>query len=143
MSIHNFPSIKENIKRNINEVKSIIADPNILDPLNRKILDRCVYLFRSITKSTIDIGNSIIIENGYRTPLNTADVFISLAEHGVIPPAIIPGMKRAAIIMPRIEKCAEAELIEVMAGGIDDFSRCLSSYEAHFQKKETGGPECK
>jgi len=141
--MHDFPTVRENIKRNITEVKSIISAPNVLDPLESRVFDRGIYLFQSITKSMIGIGNNIIIENSFRTPLNTADVFISLAEHNVILPAIIPGMKKAAITMPRLKNYQKTELVDVITGCIDDFSRCLNSYESYFQKRETGGQECR
>jgi len=143
MNMHDFPAVRENITRNITEVKSIISAPNVLDPLESRVFDRSIYLFQSITKSMIGIGNNIIIENSFRTPLNTADVFISLAEHNVILPVIIPGMKKAAITMPRLKNYQKTELVDIITGCIDDFTRCLSSYERYFQKRKTGGQECK
>ncbi len=138
MGIHNFPALKENITRNISEVKSMIGEQNFLDPQERNTYDRALYLFQSITRSMIDIGNNIIIERGYRTPLNTADVFISLAENKVIPPGIIPGMKRAAFAMPKIKNIQGGEMVEIIGGCLDDFSRCLSSYERFFKQEESG-----
>jgi hypothetical protein len=139
MNMYNFPTARENIKRNIAEVKSIISAPNVLDSLESRVFDRGIYLFQSIAKSMIGIGNNIIIENSFRTPLNTADVFISLAEHNIISPSVIPGMKKAAITMTRLKSYQRTELVDVMTGCIDDFSRCLSSYQSYFQKRETGG----
>ncbi|UCF70627.1 MAG: hypothetical protein JSW49_10610 [candidate division WOR-3 bacterium] len=138
MNVHNFPNIRENIKRNIAEIKSIASDPSVLEPPHRKSFDRGVYLFQSITKSMIDIGNNIIIAHGYRTPLNTADVFISLAEHNVISPGVVPGMKKAAITLPKIKNQPEAELITVMTTCVDYFSRCLGAYDMYFKKRVTG-----
>ncbi len=126
------------MKKNISDVKSIISNPNALDPSDGAKFDRGVYLFQSLTKSIIAIGNDIIIENDFRAPLNPADVFISLAEHNVISTSIVPGLKKAAITMPRITNYGKPDLMEIMAGCISDFSQCLNSYSEYFASKKDG-----
>ena len=124
------------MKKNIIEVKSIINNPNALDPSDGAKFDRGVYLFQSLTKSIIAIGNDIIIENDFREPLNPADVFISLAEQNLISTSIVPGLKKAAITMPKIANCAKPALMEIMTDCLSDFSQCVNSYSEYFASKK-------
>ncbi len=86
----------------------------------------------------ITIGNDIIIENDFRPPLNSADVFISLAEHKLISPSVVPGMKKAAMTMPRITNFTKAELVEIISDCMSNFSQCLGSYSEYFAAKKDG-----
>ena len=130
-----FLRFHENTKNNITEVKSAIKNAGLLDGYNPQAFERIVYLFQSIIKSMIEVGNNIIIENDLRSPLNTADVFISLAEHKVISPLIVPGLKRAALAMPKIKNYENTELLEIIAECINDFGSCLYSFNKYFQSK--------
>ncbi|MBE0433292.1 hypothetical protein IBX73_07495 [candidate division WOR-3 bacterium] len=138
MGAQEFESLRENISRNIIEIKSIIKNSGSGDVLDRKAFDRSIYLFQSIVRLMINVGNNIIIEHNFRSPMNTADVFISLAEQNVVPLAAVRGMKRAALAMPKIKNITDAELIEIMAGCMDDFSQCLVSYAEFFEKQDRG-----
>ena len=136
--MNNFARFHENTKSNIAEIKSAIKKTNLLEGYNPQAFERVVYLFQSIIKSMIEVGNNIIIENDLRSPLNTADVFISLAEHNIISPSIVPGLKRAALAMPKIRDYKNAELLELVTECINDYSSCLYSFNKHFQSKENG-----
>jgi uncharacterized protein YutE (UPF0331/DUF86 family) len=133
-----FNRISESLTNNIAEVRSAIKDPYLLENIDGQKFERTVYLFQSITKSLVDIGNHIIIENDFRSPLNTADVFISLAEHDVITSSIVPGVKKAAIAMPKIRELEDAELSSIMTDCIDDISRCLVSFKKYHDLKASG-----
>jgi uncharacterized protein YutE (UPF0331/DUF86 family) len=130
-----FKRMSESLTRNISEIKSATQDSQSPNDLQGPGFERIIYLFHSITKSMIDIGNSIIIENNLRDPLNTADVFISLAEHGIIPSSIVPGMKKAAIVMPKIRNYDPSELFGIIADCIDDVGRCLVSFKKYHHSK--------
>jgi hypothetical protein len=136
--MNNFSRYSDNIKSNITEVKSAIKNADLLNGYDSQKFERVVYLFQSIMKSMIEVGNNIIIENDLRSPLNTADVFISLAEHKVISSLIVPGLKRAALAMPKIKNYENTELLEIITECINDFSSCLYSFNKHFQSKEDG-----
>jgi hypothetical protein len=138
MDPHTFESLQENMKKNIMEVKSIINSPSAIEPSDGAKFDRGVYLFQSVIKSLIAIGNDIIIENDFRTPLNPADVFISLAEHNLISASIVPALKKAAIAMPRISSSTKPELMEMMTECTGNFSQCLNSYSEYFASKKDG-----
>lgn len=137
MDIDDFLTLSESIKKNISEVRTTSKNYDLLEPLNSNSLARIVYLFQSITKSVIDIGNRIIIESDFRTPLNTADVFISLAEHSILSPSIVPGLKKAAIAMPRIRKLEDAELLEVITNSIEDLNLCMRAFTKYYKSKES------
>ena len=133
----NFQRMSERLTQNIAEIKSATGNPQALGDLQNPGFERIVYLFHSITKSMVDIGNQIIIENDFRDPLNTADVFISLAEHSVIPSSIVPGMKKAAIVMPRIPNYSSSDLFSIISDCIGDLSRCLVSFKKYHHAKSS------
>ena len=137
MNINDFLSFSENLKKNITEIKSTMRTADLLDPLSSNAYERTVYLFQSITKSVVEFGNGIIIEGDFRTPLNTADVFICLAEHNVIPPSIVPGLKKAAIAMPKVRHLEGSDLLDIIAHSINDLNRCLNAFEKYFRLKES------
>jgi len=139
MDLTQFRALKDNMKNNIAEIKSIIHNADTIDHNETLKFDRGVYLFQSLTKSIIAIGNDIIIENDFRAPLNPADVFISLAEQNLIATSIVPGLKKAAITMPRIANFTKTELIEIMSECMSDFSQCLKSFSEYFTAKKNGG----
>ena len=134
-----FKKISQMLTQNIDEIKSATQDPELLDNIQGADFERIVYLFHSITKSMVDIGNSIIIENDFRDPLNTADVFISLAEHSIIPSSIVPGMKKAAIVLPKIRNYARSDLLSIITDCIGDVSRCLVSFKKYHHSTTATG----
>ena len=133
-----FSKLGSSLKKNIAEVRSVLKDPDHLQADGGRSFERTVYLFQSVTKAIVDIGNKIIIENDFRSPLNTADVFISLAEHDIIPSAIVPGLKKAAITMPKIRSYDNGDLFDIIGGCIGDMNRCLDLFARYHQSK---GPE--
>ena len=139
--MNQFQKQSENLKKNIAEIKSTIKNPDLLVSTDRQVFERLIYLFQSVIKTVIDLGNNIIINNDFRNPLNTADVFISLAENNVISPSIVPGLKKAALMMPKMKDYTHAELVDVMQQCIGDFNRCLHSFTQYFkQKRDEAGP---
>jgi uncharacterized protein YutE (UPF0331/DUF86 family) len=136
MDIHQFERLRENMKKNITELKSILNDQNVLNPSDPAKYDRGVYLFQSTARSMITVGNDIIIENDLRSPLNPADVFISLAEHNLLSSSIVVGMKKAAMAMPKITEFTKQELVDIMADSVRYLSKCLESYAEYFQAKQ-------
>ncbi|MGB7054057.1 MAG: hypothetical protein WBE28_01895 [bacterium] len=133
-----FKRMSESLTKNIAEVKSATENPGLLENLHGQKFERIVYLFQSITKSIVDIGNRIIIENDFRNPLNTADVFISLAEHDVIPQSIVPGVKKAAIALPKIRNYDTPQLFNMITDCISDVSRCLVSFKKYHHSRTSG-----
>jgi uncharacterized protein YutE (UPF0331/DUF86 family) len=127
-NMNRFVNLTAGLKKNIAEIKSALRDPDLLEDTGDRKFERIVYLFQSIAKSIIDMGNSIIIENDFRSPLNTADVFISLAEHNVIPLQIVPGLKKAAIMMPRLRTCDHSEILDAISHSIGDMKLCLAAF---------------
>jgi len=132
-----FTTLNENLAKNIGEIKSIIKKPETLDPPDGlKILERVKYLFYSLVKSLVDIGHSIILEKDFRDPLNRADIFISLAEHGIIMPSVVPGVKKAVLAMPKISSSGIPELLELVSQSIADLHKCLDSFTVYFTLKD-------
>lgn len=133
--MNDFAKVSTSLKKNIAEVRSVLKDPDHVQADGGRSFERTVYLFQSIAKAMVDIGNRIIIENDFRTPLNTADVFISLAEHDIIPIAIVPGLKKAAITMPKIRNYDNRELFDIMTSCIGDMNRCLDHFANYHQSR--------
>jgi len=132
----------ENLKKNVAEIKSTIKNTDLLTSVDQQRFERVVYLFQSVIRSLVDIGNKIIVNNDFRNPLNTADVFISLAENNVISSSIVPGLKKAALMMPKMRSYTPPELVDVMQQCIGDFNRCLNSFIEYFKRKNDGVGSC-
>lgn len=105
-------------------------------PANRNLFEKLKYLFYSLTKSTVDIGHSIILENDYRDPLNRADIFISLAERDIILSSVVPGVKKAALALPKLNDYPVSEVLDIITESILDIHKCLDSFEVYFSFKD-------
>lgn len=136
MDMRQFDTLRENMKKNLTELKSILNDPGVLNPSDAAKYDRGVYLFQSTTRSIITVGNDIIIENDLRPPLNPADVFISLAEHDLLSSTTVVGMKKAAMAMPRIAEFPKQELVDIMTDSVRYLSKCLDAYAEYFRARQ-------
>lgn len=127
----------KNLQHNIKEIEEISKTPEQLKtPAGRKTLERLKYLFYSLTKSTVDIGHSIILENEYRDPLNRTDIFISLGERDIILPSAVRGVKKATLALPRLNDYPVSELLEIITNSLRDIHKCLDSFEVYFNLKD-------
>ena len=132
-----FTALYKNLQNNITEIKEIVKNSEELKiPKNQKFFEKLRYLFYSLTKSTVDIGHSIILENEYRDPLNRADIFISLAERDIILSSVVPGVKKAALALPRLNNFSVSDLLELIAASIPDIHTCLDSFQVYFRLKD-------
>jgi len=130
-----FRELHESLLKNIEEIKTTIKklDHNNLNlPEVIKKIERTKYLFYGLTKSLLDIGNNIIIENDFREPINNADIFVSLAEHEIIIFSIVPGVKKAILGMPYIGGRTYSELLQLISESIVDLHKCLDFFALYF-----------
>jgi len=137
--MNEFTRLSEILNKNITELKSTMKNSNWVEAFDRTAFERVVYIFRSTTKSLIDVGNGIIIENDFRKPLNTVDVFISLAEHKIISSRIVPNLKKAALMIVRMKNHDDAGIVKTIADCVPDFNRCLVSFSKYYRRKSPGG----
>jgi uncharacterized protein YutE (UPF0331/DUF86 family) len=138
MDTSSFQRLYDDFSKNIDEIKSMTKDDDLLQsPDSIKIVERAKYLFFSFTKTLVDIGHSIILENDFRDPLNRADIFISLAEHGIIVSSVVPGVKKAVLALPKINSSSYAEVLEIISESISDLHKCLDSFAVYFKLKDT------
>jgi len=137
MDEEKFTALYKNLQENIAGIKELIKDPEQLKkPKNQKLLEKLRYLFYSLTKSTVDIGHSIILENEYRDPLNRTDIFISLAERDIILSSVVPGVKKATLALPTLNNYPVSELLDIVSASIPDIHKCLDSFQVYFQLKD-------
>jgi hypothetical protein len=137
MDYPTFTMLYKNLQHNIKEIEEISKTPEQLKtPAGRKTLERLKYLFYSLTKSTVDIGHSIILENEYRDPLNRTDIFISLGERDIILPSAVRGVKKATLALPRLNDYPVSELLEIITNSLRDIHKCLDSFEVYFNLKD-------
>jgi len=115
----------------------LVKIPELLTkPECPKIIEKIKYLFYSVTKSLVDIGHSIILEKEFRDPLNRADIFISLAEQDIILSSVVPGVKKAALSLPKLNNYQHKEIIELVTNSITDMKKCLDSFSVYFSLKD-------
>lgn len=137
MDYPTFTTLYKNLQNNIEEIKKMIKTPKQFEtPANRNLLEKLKYFFYSLTKSTVDIGHSIILENDYRDPLNRADIFISLAERDIILSSVVPGVKKAVLALPRFNDYPVSEVLDIITESIVDLHKCLDSFEVYFNLKD-------
>ena len=137
MDDEKFKTLYKNLQNNISEIKNLIKKPKELEMLkNQKLIEKLRYLFYSLTKSTVDIGHSIILENDYRDPLNRTDIFISLAERDIILSSVVPGVKKATLALPKLNDYSVSELLDIVSASVPDIHKCLDSFQVYFQLKD-------
>jgi uncharacterized protein YutE (UPF0331/DUF86 family) len=137
MDPERFKEMHDNLAKNITQIKETIKKDNLPDlPKNEKAMENLIYLYYSLTKSLIDIGHSIILENDFRNPLNRADVFISLAEQDILMPSVVPGIKKAVLALPMLRDHAYADVLTIITESIDDLYKCLDSFSVYFSLKD-------
>lgn len=137
MDADSFKSLYKNLEKNIGEIKETIKKPKLLQsPDYIKIIERIKYLFYSLTKSLVDIGHKIILENDFRDPLNRADIFISLAEREIVMSSVVPGVKKAVFSLPKITNYQYSEILEIVSESINDLHKCLDSFAVYFDLKD-------
>jgi len=138
MNVDSFTEIHKNLEKNIEEIKKTIKKSDILNSPNRtKTIERLTYLFYSLTKTLVDIGHGIVLENDFRDPLNRADIFISLAEKDIVLPSAVPGAKKAVLALPKMQSCQHSEILEIISESINDLHKMLDSFAVYFKLKDT------
>ncbi|MEO0138098.1 MAG: hypothetical protein ABIL39_02105 [candidate division WOR-3 bacterium] len=139
MGTGEFREIYETMQKNIEEIKTTVEKINrysLEDQL--KLCERIKYLFYGLTKTLVDIGNKIIVENDYREPLNNADVFISLAEHEIINTNLIPGLKKVVLAIPKVMQSSKDEVLTMIKESMESICKCLDSFAVYYDLKDKG-----
>lgn len=135
-----FREVNETMQKNIEEIKTVSGKINKYSPEDQvKLCEKIKYLFYGLTKTLVDIGNKIIVENDYREPLNNVDVFISLAEHDIINSNLVPGLKKAVIAIPRVMQSNRDELLSIINESMESICKCLDSFSVYYDLKTKGG----
>uniref|UniRef100_A0A7C4TGA2 DUF86 domain-containing protein n=1 Tax=candidate division WOR-3 bacterium TaxID=2052148 RepID=A0A7C4TGA2_UNCW3 len=139
MDAEDFKKLHEIIERNIGEIKNIAAKKDQYHKQDQiRVFEKTKYLFYGVTKSLIEIGNNIILENDFRQPLNNADVFVSLAEHEIIMPSIVPGVKKAVLAMPQVYGFDYDNFFTLVQESLGDLHKCLALFAVYFNLKGGG-----
>lgn len=122
--------------KNIEEIKTVYGKIDRYSPEDKiHLCDKIKYLFYGLAKTLVDIGNKIIVENDYRTPLNNADVFISLAEHDIITSNLVPGIKKAVLVIPRVMQSNLEEVFTIIKESMESICKCLDSFAVYYNLK--------
>jgi uncharacterized protein YutE (UPF0331/DUF86 family) len=132
-----FKTVYERLNKNLDEIKECIKTPETFKkPEASHLRDKTRYLFYSVTKATVDIGHSIILELELREPLNRADIFISLAERDILLHSVLPGIKKAVLSLPKMNTLTPEDLLDLIKKSIPDIGKCLASFEVYFNFKD-------
>lgn len=131
-----FREIYETMQKSIEEIKNTSSKIDRYTPEDKiRLSEKIKYLFYGLTKTLVDVGNKIIVENDYRTPLNNADVFISLAEHDVIASNLVPGIKKAVLTIPRVMQSNADEVFTIIKESMDSICKCFDSFVVYYDLK--------
>jgi uncharacterized protein YutE (UPF0331/DUF86 family) len=136
MDASGFKDIYNTMLKNIEEIKTASSRIDKYGPEDQvKLGEKVKYLFYGLTKTLVDIGNQILVENDYRTPLNNADVFISLAEHDIIASNLVPGVKKAVLVIPRVMQSNTQEVFAIIKESMESLCKCLDSFAVYYNLK--------
>ncbi len=139
MDAAGFREVYETISKNIEEIKTISGKIDRYGPEDKiRLCEKVKYLFYGLSKTLVDIGNAIIVENDYRTPLNNADVFISLAEHDIITSTIVPGVKKAVLVIPRVMQSNSEEVFAIIKESMESICKCFDCFAVYYDLKGKG-----
>lgn len=139
MDAAGFREIYETMQKNIEEIKTITSKIDRYSPEDKiRLNEKIKYLFYGLTKTLVDVGNKIIVENDYRTPLNNADVFISLAEHKIIASSLVPGIKKAVLVIPRVMQSNSDEVFTIIKESMESICKCFDSLVVYYDLKDQG-----
>jgi len=137
MEAEEFKNMYKILNQNMDTIKEAIKAPDTFKkPEASQLREKTKYLFYSVTKSVVDIGNSIILEHELREPLNRADVFISLAERDILLHSVVPGIKKAVLTLPRLNSLSPDDLYTLIRHSVTDIGKCLDSFEVYFSLKD-------
>lgn len=137
MNADEFTAVYDRLGKNLEEIKELTKKPEAFTaPGSDRIVEKTRYLFHSAAKSLVDIGHDIILEHDYREPLNRADIFISLAERDIILSSVVPGVKKAILVLPKINAITPSELLEIITLSLTDIHKCLDSFAVYFNLKD-------
>ncbi len=139
MDAGRFREVYETMQKNIEEIKTITEKLNRYSPEDQiKLCEKMKYLFYGLAKTLVDIGNKIIVENDYRQPLNNADVFISLAEHDIINSNLVPGIKKAVLVIPKVMQINKDDVVALVKESMESICKCLDSFAVYYDLKGKG-----
>lgn len=139
MDAAGFKEVYETMQKNIEEIKTITEKLNRYSPEDQiKLCEKMKYLFYGLAKTLVDIGNKIIVENDYRQPLNNADVFISLAEHDIINSNLVPGIKKAVLVIPKVMQINKDDVVALVKESMESICKCLDSFAVYYDLKGKG-----
>ncbi|MEO0127038.1 MAG: hypothetical protein ABIL44_04735 [candidate division WOR-3 bacterium] len=134
-----FREVYETMQKNIEEIKTVVEKLNKYSPEDQiKLCEKIKYLFYGLAKTLVDIGNRIIVENDFRQPLNNADVFISLAENDIINSNLVPGIKKAVLVIPKVMQSNKDDVIALIKESMESICKCLDSFAVYYDLKEKG-----
>ncbi|KPK73169.1 hypothetical protein AMJ87_02570 [candidate division WOR_3 bacterium SM23_60] len=137
MTPEEFETLHDMLEKNIEEIKSTLTIRDLLEnPDYAKTFERMRYLFYSVVTALVDMGHNIILEKDFRDPLNRADVFISLGEHGIVMPSVVPGLKKALRALPQMNELTPTQVRELVSETIDDVYKCLDSFVVYFELQD-------
>lgn len=139
MDAGRFREVYETMQKNIEEIKTVTEKLNRYSPEDQiKLCEKIKYLFYGLAKTLVDIGNKIIVENDYRQPLNNADVFISLAEHDIINSNLVPGIKKAVLVIPKVMQSNKDDVVALVKESMESICKCLDSFAVYYDLKGKG-----
>ncbi|MEO0122463.1 MAG: hypothetical protein ABIL69_00435 [candidate division WOR-3 bacterium] len=134
-----FREVYETMQKNIEEIKTVVEKLNKYSPEDQiKLCEKIKYLFYGLAKTLVDIGNRIIVENDFRQPLNNADVFISLAENDIINSNLVPGIKKAVLVIPKVMQSNKDDVVALIKESMESICKCLDSFAVYYDLKDKG-----
>lgn len=125
---------------NIEELQQIMKKRDKAKPLETAMIEKIKYLFYGVVRNLVTIGGGIMQDHNFRPARNNADVFICLAENGILLPSVVPGVKRAVLAMPRLAVCPYDEALAIVEFSLHDIQKCLDSFSVYYSTPTSPSP---
>jgi uncharacterized protein YutE (UPF0331/DUF86 family) len=122
--------------RNLQDVDAETYNDNLLI---RRTVERTLQL---AVEASLDIGQRIIARQGFRTPDDNKDVFVVLAEEGVIRKELLADLARMAsfrnLIVHDYARIDNEIVYRILRERLDDFDRYAQAIVRHTADRSEG-----
>jgi len=116
----------------LRQLQSVDFKTYVENKLIRRTVERTLHL---AVEACLDIGQHIIAQEGFRRPADNRDVFVVLAEEGIVPGELLPRLIAMAkfrnLIVHDYARIDNAIVFGILKRRLDDFdayARAIAGY---------------
>ncbi len=116
-------TLLEEYTADLRQLQSVDFKTYVENKLIRRTVERTLHL---AVEACLDIGQHIIAQEGFRRPTDNQDVFVVLAEEGIVPHELLPRLIAMArfrnLIVHDYARIDNAVVFSVLKRRLEDFN---------------------